>query len=218
MIWPSRAPQSTLLRPPPYLPFPGTLPLTLPTSLPPLPLPPPPPQQLILEYHIRSHHQPFFHLPSPLSSTYNHLLQILQTIVPFHSSCPAILSITSVSFKAYPTLCGGVVTLTDVATLRRAHHRAFKKYSVGNRTASGTRTRIFDLSTLTFKPLGLRHLTSCAIVICIIKSYRAAAPEYLNSQSHPPVLDRHPPTPRVRSSSPQVANDPTLGLRESVAL
>jgi hypothetical protein len=133
----------------PSLPYLGLciLPLTLPTFPISLPFPPPP--------VINSGVSHSFPPPTNLSSTSrhhslqvrNHTLQIIPTILLFHSSCPAVLSITSAIYKAHPTFCGGVVTLTNVATLRRAHHRAFKKSSVGNRTAPGTRTCIFDLST-----------------------------------------------------------------------
>jgi len=144
MIWPSRAPQSTLSPSPPYLTWDSAFCLShYFSTLPSLPTP----QQLILEYHIRSHHQPTFRSP-PITALFYAQPPALDSAnnpsLPFF--LPAIPFTTSASYKLYPTSGGGVVILTDVATLRRAHHRPFKKYSVGNRTASGTRTRIFDLS------------------------------------------------------------------------
>jgi hypothetical protein len=198
MIWQRKAPQSTV--PLPTLPY-LTWTLCLCTTAFPLSLPFPPPQQLILEYHIRSHHQPtflpppiialFYAQPPALDSANNPSLPFFLPVIPFT---------TSASYKLYPTSGGGVVILTDVATLRRAHHRPFKKYSVGNRTASGTRTRIFDL-LITSKTIKLRHSTTAAIIFCTIQTSRVVASGCLDSQSHSHVFDRHRPTPRVRSSS-----------------
>jgi hypothetical protein len=151
------------------------------STLPPLPFPPPPPA---INSRVSHSFPPSTFLPPPVITLLYAQPPSPDTAnnrsLPFFLSCYFIHHLRQL--QGIPHFVWRLGTLTDVATLRRAHHRTFKKYSVVNRTASGTRTRIFDLSTLTFEPLELRRLTSCVIVFCITKSCRAAAPEYLNSQ------------------------------------